>query len=196
MYTEATSSQPRKESEFMMNTGNVIAALRSDKDFESALNGAPSVIFDLAPDINSLKEKLDRAHSAGKRYFIHMDLAVGIGKDESGIVFLKNLGVDGIISTRINIIKIAREHGIFTVQRFFIVDSHSIITTFESIKASKADMIEIMPGIIPRIIRLLREKIEVPIIAGGLIESESDVRELLTSGASAVSTSRTELWDI
>ena len=179
-----------------MNTGTVIAAIRSQNDLENACKGAPSVIFDLNPDINSLKEKLDTAHGAGKRYFVHMDLAVGIGKDESGIIFLKSLGVDGIISTRINIIRTAKEHGIFTVQRFFIVDSHSITTTFESLKASKADMIEIMPGILPRVIRSLRDKIGVSIIAGGLIESESDVTDAICSGASAVSTSRTELWNM
>ena len=179
-----------------MNTGKVIAAIRSDKEFENACKSAPSVIFDLSPDINTIESRLGAAHAAGKKYFVHMDLAGGIGKDESGIIFLRNLGIDGIISTRINIIRTAREHGIFTVQRFFIVDSHSITTTLESLKASKADMIEIMPGIMPRVIESLNERIDVPIIAGGLIESANDVEDATNSGASAVSTSRTELWEL
>ena len=194
MYMVAILSQHRKESDLLMNIGKIIAALRNEKDFESAICGSPSVIFDLSPDINGLQRKVDAAHAAKKMFFVHLDLAAGIGKDESGIVFLKKLGVDGIISTRTNIIKIARERGMFTVQRFFIVDSHSIATTLESLKASKADMIEIMPGIIGRVFRVLREKVDVPIIAGGLIESASDVADALKNGAGAVSTSRTELW--
>lgn len=178
-----------------MNIGTVIAALRNEKDFEAALGGSPSVIFDLSPDINGLQRKVDAAHAVGKMLFVHIDLAAGVGKDESGIVFLKKLGIDGIISTRTNIIKIAREQGMFTVQRFFIVDSHSIATTLEALKASKADMIEIMPGIIPRVIRALREKVDVPIIAGGLIETKADVADALKNGAGAVSTSRTALWE-
>ncbi|MBQ8250149.1 MAG: glycerol-3-phosphate responsive antiterminator [Clostridia bacterium] len=179
-----------------MKTGSVIAALRADKDFASLGTTVPKLIFDLSPDINSIGKRLDAVHAVGKQYFVHIDLASVIGKDESGIVFLKKLGVDGIISTRTNIIKTAREHGIFTVQRFFIVDSHSVATTLESLKASKADMIEIMPGIIPRVIKSLREKIDTPIIAGGLIESKRDIENAIESGASAVSTSRTELWQM
>ncbi len=179
-----------------MDKGSVIAALRADKDFASLGTSGPRLVFDLSPDINSITKRLDAVHAVGKEYFVHIDLASGIGKDESGVVFLKKLGVDGIISTRTSIIKTAREHGIFTVQRFFIVDSHSVATTLESLKASKADMIEIMPGIIPRIIKSLREKVNIPIIAGGLIESRRDIEDALESGASAVSTSRTELWQM
>jgi len=177
-----------------MNTGRVIAALRGETDFAYAVKHGTPVLFDLAPDLNTVERRIAAVHAAGKKLFVHLDLASGIGKDESGILYLKKLAVDGIISTRTNIIKTAREQGLFTVQRFFIVDSHSISTTLEALKASKADMLEIMPGILPRVIRTLRERIEVPIIAGGLIETEADIRDAVENGASAVSTSRRELW--
>ena len=177
------------------DTGTVIAALRAEGDLQRACRSSASVLFDLAPDINTVQGKIKAAHAFGKKLFVHLDLAAGIGKDESGISFLKKLGVDGIISTRTNIIKAARENGLFTVQRFFIVDSHSIVTTLESLRASRADMIEIMPGILPRVIRTLRERTDVPIIAGGLIGTEADIREALDSGAVAVSTSREVLWE-
>ena len=126
--------------------------------------------------------------------FIHIDLAAGIGKDESGLSFLKNIGIDGIISTRVNIVKLAHKFGLFTVQRFFIVDSHSVDTTVEAIKSSKPDMIEIMPGIVTKVIKSLCSKVDIPIIAGGLIETPEEVSEILDSGASAVSTARHSLW--
>ncbi|WAM33183.1 glycerol-3-phosphate responsive antiterminator [Caldicellulosiruptor morganii] len=33
-----------------------------------------------------------------KIVFVHIDLIEGVGKDEKGIEFLKNVGADGIIS--------------------------------------------------------------------------------------------------
>lgn len=162
--------------------------------FDLALKSSSEWVFDLAPDIADVEGKAILAHRAGKKLFIHFDLAQGIGKDKSGIVFVKELGVDGIISTRVNIIKMAREAGLFTVQRFFIVDSHSVETTLEGIKSGKPDMIEIMPGTLPKVIRNLKGKISVPIIAGGLIENEEEMEVAFAAGANAISTTRTQLW--
>ena len=173
----------------------IIAAIR-DNRWRQALASPAEILFYLEANILTVRDRIRQAHEAEKFVFVHLDLAEGIGKDRSGLQFLRECGVDGIISTRTNIIKTAREQGLFTVQRFFIVDSHSISTTLEALKASKADMLEIMPGILPRVIRTLRERIEVPIIAGGLIETEADIRDAVENGASAVSTSRRELWHV
>ena len=35
---------------------------------------------------------------------------------------------------------------------------------------------------------------EIPVIAGGLVETEAEVRAALAAGASAVSTGQSELW--
>jgi len=54
-----------------------------------------------------------------------------------------------------------------------------------------------MPGIIPRVIKRIKSEIpEIPIIAGGLIESKEDIMDVLKSGGIAVSTSKESLWDI
>ncbi len=173
---------------------NHIAAVKTASELEAALQSGVSIIFMLAPNIMTLEKDIKRSHVANKKIFIHIDLAEGIGKDKSGIEFVKNMGVDGIISTRTNIIKIAHELGIFTVQRFFTVDSHSIYTTLEALKASRADMIEIMPGIAVKAIAMLKKKTDTPIIAGGLIDSEEEAQNAVKHGAFAISTSNKELW--
>ena len=178
-----------------LQTGSVIAAVRTDEELKNALNRNINVIFDLNPDLITISKKVKKAHDAGKKLFIHMDLANGIGKDKSGIMFAKHIGVDGIISTRVNIIKIARELGVFMVQRFFIVDSHSIDTTIDALKASKADMIEVMPGIVYKVIEKLHQSIQTPSIAGGLIQTGEEVERALSCGATAVSTGKPELWE-
>lgn len=84
----------------------------------------------------------------------------------------------------------------FTVQRFFIVDSHSVNTTVESVLASKADMIEIMPGIVIKAIKTLRKLVDVPVIAGGLVDTDDEIKSIISNGAAAVSTSNQTLWNL
>ena len=172
----------------------VIAAVRTEDELIAAAASDVKIVFDLSPDILTLENRVNILHNAGKKYFIHLDLAGGIGKDKSGITFVKKSGVDGIISTRTGIIKIAKESGVFTVQRFFIVDSHSVETTIEALKTSKPQMIEIMPGNVFKVISSLKETVDVPIISGGLIETEKEVVDALKSGAAAVSTGKRSLW--
>ena len=121
-------------------------------------------------------------------------MAEGIGKDEAGIRYAKNQGVDGIISTRTNIIKLSKKENLFTVQRFFAVDSQSVATVIESAKASKADMIEIMPGTVTKVITRLKGELDMPIVAGGLIETAEEIKEALKCGATAISTGKQEFW--
>lgn len=174
-------------------SNKVIAAVRTREELLQAAFSDVKIVFHLSPNILTLEEDIKILHNAGKKFFLHMDLADGIGRDRSGIEYIRQLGVDGIISTRTSIIKYARELGVFTVQRFFIVDSQSIYTTIETLKSSKAQMIEVMPGM-GKTIKRLKASVDVPIIAGGLIETQEEALEILKSGASAVSTGKALLW--
>ena len=173
----------------------IIAAARSSDEFASALKSQTDTIFMLAPNIADIKEQATAAHKAGKKIFIHLDLAAGIGKDEYGIRFAKEQGVDGIISTRTNIIKLAKKENLFTVQRFFVVDSQSVTTTIESAKSSKADMIEIMPATVTKVIKKLKQELDMPIVAGGLIETSQEIEDAISCGATAISTGKKEFWE-
>lgn len=173
---------------------NVIATVRNYEELCEALKSSTDKIFMLAPNISTLGEQVEMVHKAGKKVYIHLDLAEGIGKDEYGIRFAKDQGVDGIISTRTNIIKLSRRLEMFTIQRFFIVDSQSVETSIDSAKMSKADMIEIMPGNIAKVIKRLKTELDMPIVAGGLIETEEELKEAISCGAAAVSTSIKDFW--
>ncbi len=174
--------------------GEIIASIRNDEEFDRALLSKSTTIFDLGSDILNLEDRAGRAHEKGKSLYIHIDLATGIGKDKSGIQFAKNKGIDGIISTRVNIIKQARELGLKTVQRFFIIDFHSVDTTVDSVKSSRPDTIEVMPGIAKKSIQKIKEMVAVPIIASGLIESSEEIEDALKYGATAISAGKEELW--
>ena len=177
-----------------MNGKNIIAAVRTDEELMKAITSGTGLIFYLAPNLMSLADFVKKAHQNNKKLLCHIDLAEGLGKDKTGLIYLKSIGVDGIISTRVSIIKAAKEAGLFSVQRFFIVDSHSVATTVESAKASKADMIEIMPGVVPKVIAEIKKQITVPIIAGGLIETAEEIEAAFKNGAIGISTGKQEFW--
>lgn len=177
-----------------MNNVRIIATTRNDEEFSCAVKSKTDIIFMLAPNIESIKSQVQQALKSGKKLFIHLDLAEGIGKDEFGIRYVKAQGVDGIISTRTSIIKMAKKEGLFTVQRFFIVDSHSVDTTLETAKISKADMIEVMPGVVPKAVSRLKKELNTFVVAGGLIETEEEIKNVTDAGASAVSVGKREFW--
>lgn len=178
-----------------MNKFKIIAATRSNEELLNAAKSKVDIIFMLSTNIEDIEKQTELVHLEGKKIFVHLDLAEGIGKDEYGIRFLKKQGVDGIISTRTNIIKMAKKEGLFTVQRFFILDSQSVATTIDAAKSTKADMIEIMPGTLSKIIKKLKEELKMPVVAGGLIETKEEITEAISCGATAISTGKQDFWD-
>lgn len=172
----------------------VIAAVRQG-GLQAALESPGEVIFALDESITSVAHTVELAHKAGKAIFIHADLTHGIAKDKWGIEYLASVGADGIISTHANLIRYARELGLLCVQRYFAVDSQGLSSIREMIHQTKPDLVEILPGVIDKVIRHFASE-NIPVIAAGLIETKSEVTRALSSGAIAVSTGKKELWDI
>ncbi|MBO7187276.1 MAG: glycerol-3-phosphate responsive antiterminator [Clostridia bacterium] len=173
----------------------LIAGVRTKTEFVSALNSPCEIIFLLNfQNILNIEEVLTLTHKAGKKAYIHFDFLDGVGKDKYGLKYIKSKGADGIITTKTNIVMMAKEEGLSTVQRFFIVDSKAIGTALDAIHSSNPDMVEIMPGIIPKVILGFAKKIKQPIIAGGLISTKEEIKSAINSGATAISTGKEELW--
>jgi len=170
----------------------VIAAIRDD-GWEAALVSPAQVLFYLSADLLTVQQRIKQAHEAGKIILVHIDLAEGLGKDRAAVRFLENCGVDGIISTRAQMIRLAKEQGLLTVQRFFALDSKGMESIDETLRASAPHLMEIMPGVICKAIRKFSMG-NIPVIAGGLVETKGEVTEALSSGATAVSTGAQALW--
>ena len=170
----------------------IIAAVRQEQ-WEAAINSPVEVIFHLKANIITVKKCIDEAHEKGKKLFVHIDLAEGIGKDRGGIEYLCALGVDGIISTRAQLIRTARELGVLAVQRFFALDSQGLDSISEMLQNYPPDFIEIMPGALSKVVERFSGG-PIPVIAGGLIEDKAEVTAAIGSGATAVSTGKKELW--
>lgn len=139
-----------------------------------------------------LQEKICR-----KPTFLHADLVKGLSGDKEAFVFLnKYVKPLGIFTTKSAMIRAAKKEGLLTVQRVFLIDTASFHTSVKTIQENDPDAIEIMPGIAPSIIKVYKEYIHQPIIAGGLISSVQQIDEALNAGADAVSLSKSELWNL
>jgi glycerol uptake operon antiterminator len=180
-----------------LKTRPVIAGLRQSAGVVPAIRRGVGVLFILGEDIFALQDSVTRAHAEGRLILAHVDLIKGVGRDDAGVRFLaRNLGVDGILTTRANLIGPAKREGLIAVQRLFILDSESIEAGLPTVEKASPDAVEILPGVIlPTIAQQLASRGTLPpLIAGGLIRTTAQVEAVLRAGALAVSTSEQSLW--
>ena len=174
----------------------VVAGLRHSADVDGAIRHGVGVLFILGEDIFALQESVAKAHAADRLILAHVDLIKGIGRDEAGVRFLaRDLQVDGILTTRANLIGPAKREGLIAVQRLFVLDSESLEAGLPAVERAAPDAVEVLPGVIlPLIAARLKAASLPPLIAGGLIRTRAQVEEILAAGAIAVSTSEEGLW--
>ena len=175
----------------------VIAAVRDPKDLETAVRSRAAAVFLLGGSLMTLPGSVERAKASGKYVFVHLDLCDGLGKDAAAVDWIA-LAVrpDGLIYTRQQLLRRAREHGLMTIQRLFLMDSESLRSGVKLISSAPPDLVEVLPGLVPKAIRALRERLGLPVIAGGMVTERADVEQALAAGAAGVSSSVRELWSM
>lgn len=180
-----------------MKLEGVLPAVRKMKDFELIINSDHELFIFLETRIAQLPPLVKHAKKFGKKVLIHADLINGLKVDQYGMEFLvKHVKIDGIISTRASVISMAKKSGIVAIQRLFAIDSSAIEKNIEIIAKTKPDYIEVLPGIIPSVITEISERTNTPVIAGGLIKTDEDIKKALESGAVAITTSDKELYSM
>jgi Glycerol-3-phosphate responsive antiterminator. len=173
----------------------VIAAVRNERELEASLQAPVRAIFLLSSHICSLADAVRRVKDAGKLAFVHIDLVDGLGRDQAAVQYMAlRISPDGVITTRGNLIKYAKDMGLFAIQRIFLLDSMSLDTGIAGIQQNMPDAVEVLPGVLPREVAYCHDRVPCPIIAGGLIRTKDDIIAALKAGAIAVSTSNQELW--
>jgi glycerol uptake operon antiterminator len=180
-----------------LHKSKIIAAVKDEAAFSKALESNCKVIFLLNGEISTVGKYVAKCHERNKLIFLHFDMIEGFGKDEAAVRFVKEtIKPDGIISIKSNVIKWAENYHLPAIFRVFLVDSQSVDTAISNIRRLKMECVEIMPGIIPDVIRFLVEHCPANYIGGGLISTAAQVAAILESGASACSTSNQELWNL
>lgn len=173
----------------------VICAVKDEAGLKTALESEGKVIFLLFGTLCSVVGLIDQIKACGKVAIVHVEMIDGFSNRESVVDYIRlHTHADGIISTKQHMIKAAKEHGLITVQRSFLLDSMALENVVRRLGGGDADFIEILPGMMPKIIRKLVALTQVPVIAGGMLCDKEDVIQALAAGATAVSTSAQALW--
>lgn len=188
-----------QKSEFLdlLGASPVIAAAKDMDGLEAALDSDCRVVFTLFGDIMNIAEVTKKIKASGRAAMVHMDLIDGLGSRDVSVDYIAhNTEADGIITTKLNLVRRADEVGLLAIQRFFLLDSKSLENICKQYPKDRACAIELLPGLMPKIIRRLVQKSTLPIIAGGLISDKEDVVAALGAGACAVSTTNSNIWNM
>ena len=173
----------------------VAAAMKSNEDMQVALDSDALLLFLLKGDAFQLAPFVAQAHQRGKGVVVHVDLVSGIGKDRAGIQYLRQIGIDAIITSRSQLVSAGRAEGLTTIQRLLLVDDSALDTGVRTIARAAPDIVEILPGVIfPEVASTLQRLLPGPFIAGGFIRSASEVARIQAAGGILSSSSTYTLW--
>ena len=179
----------------------VIAAVKSDAGLQAAVEMEEiQVIFVLYGDVCTIPEILEKIKATGKKAMVHIDLIAGLSAKEISVEFIaRQTRADGIITTKPALVRRAKELGIFAVLRFFVIDSLAL-KNIENLEmqcgTSRPDFIEVLPGVMPKVLGRIAKVSRIPMIAGGLITEKEDVIAALSAGAIAVSSTNQDVWNL
>lgn len=182
----------------MVESNPVIAAIKNEEGLEACCKLEDiKVVFILYGNICNIGTIVKRIKDADKIAMVHVDLINGLAGKEISMDFIRNnTKADGIITTKPVLVKRAKELGLHTILRIFLLDSMAYQNIDRQISAVRPDIIEVLPGLMPKVIKKITRNVRIPIIAGGLIAEKEDVMGALGAGAIAVSTTNPRVWEM
>lgn len=173
----------------------ILPASRQMKDLEKAVTSSYEYLVLLDVHIAQLKHACSMVHQANKKLFLHIDLIQGLQSDVHATEYLcQECRPYGILTTKSSVIQKAKQKGVVAVQRVFLIDNSALEKSCKLLRTTQPDVIEVLPGGMPSVIRKVKERTNLPILAGGFISTEEDVQLALQAGAEAITTSNTKLW--
>lgn len=174
----------------------IIAAVRDDEALRACLQTSVRVVFVLYGDLCSIASIVQTIHHAGKLAIVHADLIGGLAQKEVCVDFLhSSTQADGILSTRTNLIQRAKELQMIAILRVFLIDSMALSAALNA-KKLHPDAIDLLPGLMPSMIRRVQQLTALPVLTGGLITQKHEVLQALEAGALAVSSTDPAVWQM
>lgn len=120
-------------------------------------------------EIGNIRKIVGYIHKYEKKVMLHLDSLKGVARDKEGVGYLKQIGVDAVISMRAQNIRLIHDAGMLSLLGAFLVDSASVNQTIQNVKNVKPDILIAMPITVPDIVyERLRKEISIPVMGGGL----------------------------
>lgn len=186
------------KSEFydLLELNPIVAAVKDDEGLKLCCDNKDiKIVFVLYGDICTIGSIVRKIQESDKKAIVHLDLVAGLSAKDAAVEFLKySAKADGLISTRPQLIKKANTLDMYTVLRVFALDSMAYENINRQIGAGNPDVLEILPGLMPKVIKKVCEQVKIPVIAGGLISEKEDVVNALSAGATSVTTTNCNVW--
>ena len=173
----------------------IILGINKESDLKLAAKAESQVVFTLFGSISNIGNTIHDLKKMKQLVFVNIDMVDGFSPRNSVVDFLKTMELDGIISSKPTILRYAKEQGIFTIHRFFILDSSSWRSIDRQLEISQADIINIAPGW-TKVIQWTHERFSTPIISSGLVCDKEIVIENLNAGAIAICTTNPDVWEM
>lgn len=174
----------------------VIAAVREVEDLNMALKSAAQVIFLMGGSLSDVKAVTQTVQCLKKQIFLHVELIKGLGRDKEAIEFISSeIRPEGVVATKPYLAKIATKfENLSTVLQIFMIDSQAFQSSLKTIASVAPDAVEIMPGLIPRVIAQVKSHFDLPLITAGLIKQSHEVDAMIAAGCLGVIVSEQSLW--
>lgn len=180
----------------LLNQSRIIPAVRNPELLTRATASSSKVIYLLCGTPENIGDMASQVTAAGKVAIVNLDLISGFARDAAAIEFLSRRSVRGIISTHHVPLRAAHNSGLLAIQRTFLLDSAALQSSLRSIEQIQLDAVEVLPAIVaPYLVRELnRGSSDLPVIAGGLVQSLRQIQDLIDQGVNSVSVGNPDFW--
>ena len=133
---------------------------------------------------------------ADKYVIVNIDSCNGLSQDKGGIDYIAETGAMGLLSTRLQTVQRAKKSGLVTMQKIFVTDRSTWLRSLHALEQSEPDYVQLMPApMLAMLPQADRQRLP-PIVASGFVSNEAQIRAALASGATAVSSSDSALWNL
>src|SRR5699024_2036219 len=145
---------------------NILPAIRSMKDVEKLIGSPYTKVALLDIHIGNLASHMKEMRDHGFQVYIHLDLITRLAITNEELEYShQKFQPYGIITTRGKLINKAKSMKLKTILRVFLIDSSSVEKSIDMINQTSPDYIELLPGIVPKMIHFYTHTQNVAVIA-------------------------------
>ncbi len=170
------------------------AAIVAESQLAAAITSRAPMIVLLRGNGLAIGPTVERIQAAGKLAAIHLDLIDGVHADVQGVAWLARSGADAIITSHGRLMTAIRDEGVIAIQRLLLSRRTHLDTAFTAVARSRPDIVEVLPGVLLPSLADVMPRFDVPLLAGGFIRTDDDLRAVLAAGAAGITTSAENLW--
>lgn len=174
----------------------MIMAIYGIDQLKVALTSRAQVCIIANIDLIKLQPVITLLAKADKYVIVNIDSCNGLSQDKGGIDYIAETGAMGLLSTRLQTVQRAKKSGLVTMQKIFVTDRSTWLRSLHALEQSEPDYVQLMPApMLAMLPQADRQRLP-PIVASGFVSNKAQIRAALASGATAVSSSDSALWNL